>query len=208
MVEWCESTHDKTWSSPMSSVSHAQLHQIWNIWCLTVLRSAFNGWRQQGRATRAARLRCCRTSSPGRNRSFCLAESFPSFPHQVWHTSSRPASHLLHYARTVGWSAGAILLLVATASMYKRTCWKHVLKVWDNFFINGDVVGSSILAHILLELPTVSYCILCLHASWPFANHVFVGWNCYEFFVHHRSSMIIIISLYMTILYHINEWKC
>ena len=88
-------------------------------------------------------------------------------------------------------------------------CWRfEIISLMSACDFYGDVVGSSILAHILLELPTVSYCILCLHASWPFANHVFVGWNCYEFFVHHRSSMIIIISLYMTILYHINEWKC
>lgn len=92
-------------------------------------------------------------------------------------------------------------------------CWRfEIICLMSACDFYGDVVGSSILAHILLELPTVSYCILCLHASWPFANHVFVGWNCYEFFVHHRSWMIIIISLYMTkymtIVYHINEWKC
>lgn len=200
-MKWCESTHDKTWSSPISPVSHAQHHQFWNIWCLTVLRSAFNGWRQQGRATRAARPRCCGTSteSAGRivqkhrkHKTFCLKVSHVSL---IVRRDIHQAVRLRICCATLGRSGGQLgrsffwwLQQACTKGPARNMCWRfEIISLMSACDFYGDV-GSSILAHILLELPTVSYCILCLHASWPFANHVFVGWNCYEFFLHHRSS--------------------
>ncbi len=189
---------------PVQCLRCHALNTIWNIWSLTVLRSAFNGWRQQGRARRAARLRCCRTSTESAVRRF--KKHIGSTKQCVWRKVSvmlcfLNVSHVSLIVRrdihqtvrlrvcciTVGWSCGQLgrsffwwLQQACTKGPAGNMCWRfEIISLMSAGDFHGDV-GSSILAHILLELSTVSYCMLCLHARWPFANHVFVGWNCFE----------------------------
>ena len=128
----------------------------------------------------------------GNTKHFCLKVSHVSL---IVRRDIHQAVRLRICCATLGRSGGQLgrsffwwLQQACTKGPARNMCWRfEIISLMSACDFYGDV-GSSILAHILLELPTVSYCILCLHASWPFANHVFVGWNCYEFFLHHRSS--------------------